>query len=222
MGWAEARLSRRQLSCDIGAVTRRRHPGSMSRPAMSEANLHARAVQAARRMIARGERPGYRLLLGGDGPMARGWTARHLRGGARSTGGLDVHAHDDRHRPRRGSHGVRCRRVRNPAAVTRSPRPGHASGPKGPANWGERAGPKQPYRMRLAVRLGKRIRTVNATVSRLAGCVARSFHRGRIRKDPPISLMDGTRLVPRSSAGPARTSPTVGIGCCHPGKRRRD
>jgi hypothetical protein len=34
---------------------------------MSEANLHARAVQAARRMIARGERPGYRLLLGGDG-----------------------------------------------------------------------------------------------------------------------------------------------------------
>jgi hypothetical protein len=34
---------------------------------MSEAKLHARAVQAAQRMIARGERPGYRLLLGGDG-----------------------------------------------------------------------------------------------------------------------------------------------------------
>jgi len=34
---------------------------------MSEANLHARAVQAARRMIACGERPGYHLLLGGDG-----------------------------------------------------------------------------------------------------------------------------------------------------------
>ena len=39
----------------------------MSRPAISEATLHARAVQAARRMIARGERPGYRLLLGRDG-----------------------------------------------------------------------------------------------------------------------------------------------------------
>jgi hypothetical protein len=68
MGWTDARLlSRRLLSRDIGAVTRHRHPGPMSRPAMSEAKLHARAVQAARRMIARGERPGYRLLLGGDG-----------------------------------------------------------------------------------------------------------------------------------------------------------
>jgi len=39
----------------------------MPRRAISEADLHARAVQAARRMIARGERPGYRLVLGPDG-----------------------------------------------------------------------------------------------------------------------------------------------------------
>jgi hypothetical protein len=39
----------------------------MARPAISEANLHARAVQAARRMIARGERPVYRLFVGPDG-----------------------------------------------------------------------------------------------------------------------------------------------------------
>ena len=58
----------------------------MSRPAISEALLHARAVQAARRMIARGERPGYRLLLGDDGR----WRVDGLPG--ISVAALDRHA----------------------------------------------------------------------------------------------------------------------------------
>lgn len=48
----------------------------MPRRAISEADLHARAIQAARRMIARGERPGYRLVLGPDGR----WRADGLPG----------------------------------------------------------------------------------------------------------------------------------------------
>ncbi len=41
---------------------------------VSEATKHAAALQAARRMIARGERPGYRLRAGQD----RSWTVDGL------------------------------------------------------------------------------------------------------------------------------------------------
>jgi len=43
---------------------------------MSEAQLHARAVQAARRMVAHGERPGYRLVATPD----RTWRVDGLPG----------------------------------------------------------------------------------------------------------------------------------------------
>jgi hypothetical protein len=42
----------------------------MPRRTIPEAELHARALQAARRMIAGGERPGYRLIAGPDGHWA--------------------------------------------------------------------------------------------------------------------------------------------------------
>jgi hypothetical protein len=39
----------------------------MARRGLSEVELHRRAVQAARRMISAGERPGYRLQFAPDG-----------------------------------------------------------------------------------------------------------------------------------------------------------
>lgn len=42
----------------------------MARPGISEAHRQAAAVQAARRMIARRERPGYRLVAVQDGLWA--------------------------------------------------------------------------------------------------------------------------------------------------------
>lgn len=48
----------------------------MARHGVSEARKAAAAIQAARRMIARGERPGYRLLPAQDG----GWTVEGIPG----------------------------------------------------------------------------------------------------------------------------------------------
>ena len=94
-------------------------------------------------MIARGERPGYRLLLGGDGrwrvdglpgitvaAIDRHAASMSIRSTIAAALDVDPMAFDvDREKP--------CGRVR-------PPRPGHAprSGHNGPANWGERAGPK--------------------------------------------------------------------------------
>jgi hypothetical protein len=51
----------------------------MTRRGVSEAEQHARAVQAARRMISQGERPGYRLRVVED-PAGVAWSLVGLPG----------------------------------------------------------------------------------------------------------------------------------------------